>query len=270
MANDRVVLRLGLKQMETLAVLITCFNRAETTLRCLDRLFDQTDLSNLALDVWLVDDASPDCTGDKVKVKYDCVNVIRSSGGLFWCRGMRLAWESAVAHKDYDYYLWLNDDVILNNNAVSSALKDSKTLKDEAIVYGRLTEDGTGSSAETYGLGGICNMNGNFVLVPRNVYKKLGFICNLYHHSYGDHDYAVQAVKRGILIKSAAIIVGACKPEPRRYTRLQGKNLLQRIKTLWDVKGYYLPDALVYKYRKTNLFGAVVSFFHILWLVIKG
>ena len=63
-----------------IAVLMTCYNRVATTIECLRRLFKQDISDGYSLDVWLVDDGSPDGTGDKVKSEYPQVNVIKSKG----------------------------------------------------------------------------------------------------------------------------------------------------------------------------------------------
>ena len=59
------------------AVLMTCYDRVQTTLKCLT-LFKRAcaKIEDAQFDVWLVDDASPDCTGEKVKLEMDgSVNV---------------------------------------------------------------------------------------------------------------------------------------------------------------------------------------------------
>ena len=99
-----------------IAVLMACHNRVETTLCCLERLFTNIVAD---LDVWLVDDGSSDGTGARVKERFPSVNVIRGTGSLYWARGMRLAWERAVeSHEHYDYFLWLNDDVVLRSDGI--------------------------------------------------------------------------------------------------------------------------------------------------------
>jgi GT2 family glycosyltransferase len=90
-----------------IAVLLTCFNRKKKTLKCLSSLFA---ISNF--DVYLVDDASTDGTSEEIQVQYPSVNIIKGNGNLFWNRGMYLAWSYAL-NDNYDYYLWLNDDVVL-------------------------------------------------------------------------------------------------------------------------------------------------------------
>lgn len=94
--------------MGRIAALLTCFNRKEKTRECLTSLFS----IDSSIDVYLVDDGSTDGTSKMVKELFPQVNLINGIGNLFWTKGMHLAWSEALKH-DYDYYLWLNDDVIL-------------------------------------------------------------------------------------------------------------------------------------------------------------
>ena len=43
---------------------------------------------------------------------------------------MHLAWETAAKLNDYDFYLWLNDDVTLHKGAISELLNDSSKKPD--------------------------------------------------------------------------------------------------------------------------------------------
>lgn len=97
--------------MFTLAVLMTCYNRVAVTRRCLQRLFRCPLPENWRLAVWLVDDASPDRTGDIVVREFPAVHVIPSPGNLFWCKGMRLAWDTAAVAQDYDAYLCMAQEI---------------------------------------------------------------------------------------------------------------------------------------------------------------
>src|SRR4051794_16275211 len=100
--------------MMRLAVLITCFNRVETTLRGLRKLIEALDtIANLGFEVFLVDDKSPDGTGAVVKAAFPSITVIVGTGDLFWNRGMCLAFQSAQTRGPFDCYLLFNDDVEL-------------------------------------------------------------------------------------------------------------------------------------------------------------
>ena len=91
-----------------IAALLTCFNRKEKTRKCLESLFAVRPNS----DVYLVDDGSTDGTSELIAELFPNVHIIIGSGDLYWSRGMYTAWKEAIK-EDYDYYLWLNDDVEL-------------------------------------------------------------------------------------------------------------------------------------------------------------
>ena len=129
--------------MKRIAVLMTCYNRVDTTLACLQNLFAQQIPNGYSFEVWLVDDASPDKTGEKVKADYPQINVIQSPGNLFWCKGMRLAWDKAAEAYDYDFYLWLNDDTHLTDRlALDCLIKDYEQVapnSEAATIVGSFT-----------------------------------------------------------------------------------------------------------------------------------
>lgn len=260
-----------------IAVLMTCYNRVETTLECLRRLFAQKVPDGYSVDVWLVDDASPDMTGKKVKAAYPQVNIIQGTGKLFWCKGMRLAWDKAVESRDYDFYLWLNDDVMLRDDAVASTIADYNKVKSVVV--------GTFSSTEIYsdvsygatktlptGIPRLADklMNGNFVLIPREVYETVGMMYGRYHHQYGDYDYSNMLTKKGFKFFSSSCFTGVCPQQPERYDRMNGKSLLERLRLLFDPRGYDIHDAFWYKFRSRGLFAALISICHVVFIVVKG
>ena len=130
-----------------IAILITCHNRKDKTLYCLQSLFNQNDLGqNFRIEVFLVNDGCIDGTADAIGLVFPQVKVIQGNGNLYWNRGMHLAWDSAATDKDFDYFLWLNDDTFLFENALNIIFQDSfpdsivcgSTLgqKDQGTTYG--------------------------------------------------------------------------------------------------------------------------------------
>jgi len=215
------------KRRGNIAVLMTCFNRKATTLRCLKTLFDQTCLMEITIDVFLVDDKSPDGTGDAVREHYPQVHVIPGTGDLYWGGGMRLAWDMAAAHADYDFYLWLNDDVELNEDAIIILLNDYYTVLEEtgkeALISGCVCCPDTGKTTYSGHNGGralepngtpqpVKHNNGNVVLVSRAIYQVVGNISKEFTQLMGDSDYGMRCWKMGFGSYVSSRHVGTCKP----------------------------------------------------------
>jgi GT2 family glycosyltransferase/glycosyltransferase involved in cell wall biosynthesis len=219
----------------TISVLLTCHNRREHTLVCLESL-RATAIPGITVDVHLVDDASNDGTAEAVAAAYPDVEIHRGTGDLFWGGGMRLAFTRAVPTRP-DYLLWLNDDVVLEPDALKRLLATYAALcagrKPLSVVAGSTRDPQTG--ATTYG--GVrrtslmrrmafaqvaptdtpqsCDtMNGNVVLVPRSVYSVVGNIDATFTHAMGDLDYGLRARSAGCQVFLAPGYVGTCSVNP--------------------------------------------------------
>lgn len=234
-----------------IAVLLTVFNRKDKTLKCLKLLSSQErNFHFFSLDVYLTNDGCTDGTPEAVKRCYPFVRIINGDGNLYWNHGMLEAWKAA-SKDDYDFYLWINDDVELYPNAVERLLDESKIHNHEAIIGGAMCAS-FDNTLVTYG-GRIsrhrliqdvqraqkCNtLSGNLVLVPKYVYQKIGMNDPYYKHSLGDLDYTLTANENGLQVWVARGIFGICD----REDRIQGwsdrrNNLLTRFKNLYSIRG---------------------------------
>jgi len=72
----------------SIAVLMTCFNRKEKTVSCLDLLFRNQLPRGFKLKVYLVNDGCTDGTAEAVVDEFPNVTVIEGDGSLFWNGGM--------------------------------------------------------------------------------------------------------------------------------------------------------------------------------------
>lgn len=209
-----------------IAVLLTCHNRRDKTLSCLEALFQVSRAPNDKLDIFLVDDGSTDGTGEAVKNRFPKVIVVQGDGSLFWNQGMRLAWNTASQKAKYDFYLWLNDDTILEESALEELLNCYQEAfeKDQepAIVVGAC-EALAGSEDFSYGgrneegavipsgkLQPCKYMNGNAVLIPQMIFERLGNLSADYTHGMGDFDYGLRAQKEGFICYTTKKYIAVC------------------------------------------------------------
>lgn len=209
-----------------LAILLTVYNRKSCTLKCLQQISSQELKGfDIAIDIYIVDGGSNDGTVEAVRNLFPDVH-IKVKDGVYWNRGMYAAWEWASSVREYDFYLWLNDDTFIYPFCISSLLEESLRSKDKAIIVGA-TVDTEISSKQTYGgrmtnglfptLGitsEIHHFNGNIVLIPVAVYNVLGNLDFYFQHSKGDFDYGMRALAVGIKMYQAAQALGECDIHP--------------------------------------------------------
>ena len=219
-----------------LAVLLTCFNRRETTLECLDALAAQRGPDDVAVRVYLTDDGSSDGTADAVRAAHPDATVLAGDGSLFWAGGMHLAFGRAMAD-GHDLYLWLNDDTRLDDDALRRLVDASDALaaaEGAPVVVAGATRD-PASGATTYGgvrrgrgakavafsrveppaLGDAprrCDtVNGNCVLIPDAVARAVGNVDDAFRHYLADFDYGLRAAAGGTPIFLVPGHVGTCE-----------------------------------------------------------
>jgi GT2 family glycosyltransferase len=225
-----------------------------------------------AFDVFLVDDGSIDGTSSAIMNQFPEVNIIQGTGNLYWNRGMHLAWDTAATNKDFDYYLWLNDDTFLFENAFEVLFKE-KFLN--AIVCG--TTKSEINKKATYG-GYNANKqvllvpngefhqsdycNGNCVLIPTSIFNKIGNLDPIFQHALGDFDYSLRARKSGIDIRVAPEYVGFCESHDSvPKWRSNSLNVLERLKNLYSpLSGCYSPEFFIFDRRHNGLFTACFHF----------
>ena len=262
-----------------LAVIMTCFNRREITLSCLRALSGQT----IDADVYLTDDGSSDGTADAVKTSYPQVEILQGDGNLFWVGGMRLAFAEAM-QKNYDYYLWLNDDTLLNSDTLERLLAIHQQLIEQGRQYsivvgstqdaltGKASYGGAVKSRKWYSnkyefLGSSqtlleCDtMFGNCVLIPNAVTKKVGNIDAAFIHSLGDLDYGLRAKSQGCSIWVAPGYVGTCSKNSIRNSWVDTKlSALERLKKVTQIKAFPLKAWTVFCSRHSGPFWLIYWF----------
>jgi len=241
----------------SIAVIMTCHNRHDITISCLQLLYQQ----DAKFDVYLVDDGSSDGSSDSIRKYYPEVKVFQGDGNLFWAGGMRFAFGEALKN-DYDYYAWLNDDTMLHSKALNNLLESHSALikrgYPDSIVAGSTHDPITGKA--TYGgavkskrwysnkmeflepsqeLQECDTMYGNFVLIPRSVAAKVGNIDSAFIHAMGDIDYGLRARQLGCSIWAAPGFIGTCAQNSADGSWVDlNLSVIERLKKAFQVKNF--------------------------------
>lgn len=254
-------------------VLMAAHDRRETTLRCLDDLKRQNHL-DADVRIILVDDGSTDGTSTAVRTRHPDVLLIDGDGSLYWSGAMRVAQSAARALRP-DFLLWLNDDVALDDDALSRLLATHERLVEReqllSIVVGALTDPETGST--TYS-GRVrhsrwrrakmdivepgddvrrCDtMNGNLVLVPESVFRRLDGFDGSFRHAYSDYDFGLRAIDQGCAVWLAPGTFGTCRRDRAGRVNDPDLNAIGQVRILLSPKGLRPSDWLRFCRRHTG------------------
>lgn len=225
-----------------IAAILTCYNRKEKTISCLNGLFTALNYFNnknkvedpIKLSVYLTDDGCTDGTATVVREKFEKRNIIilQGDGDLYWAGGMRFAWKEALK-QDFDFYLLLNDDTNVTNTVFEELFETHDyCLKkfNAAGIYSGCTCSKNNSQKVTYGGDVMVNRflatskrlspngkpqlcdvaNGNILLIPKSIVNHIGIFCDKYTHRMADYDYTLTARKNGIPILITSYFCGEC------------------------------------------------------------
>jgi len=242
---------------------------------CLDALMRQEAIDDVRVQVYLVDAGSTDGTAEAIKERYRNIRVILRDSSLYWCGGTRVAFSEAMK-EDYDYYLWLNDDTMLLSSAIRIMLDTAREIEHRegkaGIAVGSTRDPGTGRCtyggvvqsskwrplvhrlAEPSGKLERCDtMNGNCVLIAREVGRLVGNLSPEFTHRVGDRDYGLRARAKGFPLWIAPTYVGECARNLPPLWANPETPLKRRLKALRSPKGLPPREWIVYTRRHAGI-----------------
>ena len=216
-----------------LAVLMATFNRVETTLSCLASLTGA--VSGIHTNVFVFDDGSTDGTLEALERFTNLrLHAYQGTGNLYWARSMYEAQYAASVYGEFDFYLLLNDDSILEENCIDRMASLSKQFSPSAVVVGAVAN--LESSEILYGGIQICGpgplrqrlinpgdrpiaidtFHGNVVLIPAWALDAVGGIDGSYEHAFADIDLGLRLKKAGVQMFLAPMIAARALPNSDR------------------------------------------------------
>lgn len=225
-----------------IAVILTCHNRKEKTLTCLESLYKALDCYNdenqikICLTPYITDDGCTDGTAEAILNLYSekQIHIVKGNGSLFWAGGMRLAWREALKLGNvYDFYLLLNDDTVVYNNCFFELLQTNiyslNYFKKHGLYSGitcnisdhqKISYGGSiwtnrllakSKMLKPSGTPQLCDMtNANILLVSKEVVDEIGILYEGFCHATADYDYSINARKKNIPVLVTANVCGEC------------------------------------------------------------
>ena len=191
---------------------------------------------------------------------------------------MRLAWNTAIKKKKYDFFLWLNDDTIILDNGLNNLFEDYKSVlkfkKEPFLITGACKK--TNSNEFSYGgrneLGAIvpngelqtCKyINGNIVLVPFEVYEIIGILSEKYTHAIGDFDYGLRALRNNINCYTTSSYVAMCDENPISGWMDSSVPFKKRRKLFFSPKGLNVKEFMYFTRKHYNFKRTISVFFKV-------
>lgn len=255
--------------------LATCYNRVDKTLNTIQDLKSQNLPEDVSLSITIVDDGSTDGTSQKVIENYPDVEIIKGTGGLFWAGGMRCGWDKSIKDKEFDALLVFNDDIRLNQDAISTLIDtyksaSAKITKNLYAVTGafessdksEITYGGFRHSSKWHRLrfqmvapNGkpqiLDTINMNLVLISKESLSEIGFLSTFFKHGGADMDFGLRLKKHGGTLLLTPNVVGRCDINSIKGTSFEeGIGSIERIKRFMSVKEQ--PPSQRFKYAKRH------------------
>lgn len=273
------------------AAIVACHNRKNYTIQCLKTFFDEE--GEFELYAFLFDDGSSDGTAEVVTASFERARVLVGDGTAFWNRGMSIAFDAAIA-VGFDYYVWLNDDVLLERGFLGRLLAAHCCIEkpgtpaivvgavrsgDGKVIYGGQRIIKSSRTLTTYSLQPAevpqsCDtFSGNCVLISADVVARVGNIDAHFFHNFGDFDYGLRAKSLGCHSWQIPGTVGYCEDnelKKLRVVQLQTGSLTVRWNAFFDRRLIDLRSRLRYFGRHLGIFGLLVALAPIRYLLPFG
>lgn len=262
-----------------LTVIMTCFNRKDCTLRCINTLNDACARTG-GYALWkpeyvVVDDKSTDGTAGALEgLASDRgmeITVLPGTGKLFYTGGMRMG--IGYARKNClssDWFMLVNDDVSFDSTAVagmldSAASKASEAMEARVLVGAVRDDDGNFSYGGVKYVKGInykavrpedadrsCDtFNANCVLMPGGIFRAVPNMDEVYNHSLGDFDYGLSIKRLGYNIEVYQEYIGICNKNSAKGTWNDASlKRAERLRKKEGIKG--LPRKEWYHFLQKN------------------
>ena len=207
----------------SIAIITINYNHSKETLECVESILQSTYTD---FRLFLVDNGSEIDDYNKLcsSIYDERVQIVRQQPNIGYVGGVNLGLKEA-SKQNLDYYLIMNNDTILDKKAIIELLNTARKYRDQAIVSGKVynidepdslqyigqwcrnknkldyqpyvkggKEKDIGQFDEEIELGMADDV---FWLVPKQIFKKIGYYSTDFFLYGEQNDYALRALKEG-------------------------------------------------------------------------
>lgn len=266
-----------------IAVLITCYNRQESTINILSKFLPYAEY----FDIYIVDGGSTDKTLEilaSMSKNAENLHLILEQDS-YWAESMRLAWKIALEKKEYSGYLLVNDDLEIERERLVEFVSEMSKFNETEIYVGQCLD----SSRQNITYGGlvrkslksrihfrignaeeeITTFNANFVFVPKGVVARIGILSSRFRHSFADIDYGLRATKNQIKIKLIEKPIGVTNYNYQWASSLKNLNLTSYKMLLFSPKGLPINEWYIFCKRHAGPLWIIYFLFRYIRMVLK-
>lgn len=237
-------------------VLVATHNRPGQTANALKALEESASFAGVNLRVFVSDSSTNRDTQKVLEGSGLEIHLRACAPDKYWADSMRLAWEDSCQF-EYDYLLWLNDDVTVFKDSIARLLESVNNSQSNAIAIGSTQSEHSGEI--TYGaflkgpwyrrmdmlrvIPGETQVyadyaNGNLVLIPRSVDDLLRGFPRGFRQKMADYYYSAIASRKGIHLIVPSGVFGYCEiNEAASPWRNRNKSRTERLKLVLGPKG---------------------------------
>lgn len=219
-------------------ILIPIYNRKVLTLECLASFAKQTCMD---YEIIIIDDGSVDGSAEAIRELYPAVTIVHGNGNWWWTKSMNKGVHFILQKaKQEDFVLCINNDVEISPDYLEKLVQTSKehnralvgslvkNLYDKNIIQdaGVRTEwkkfyfpkHDFDSSKKINTV--IDALSARGMLVPIEVFKKIGLFSKMLPHYTSDYNFSIRAKKQGfsLVMSYEAIVYSKDQPGDKQFS----------------------------------------------------
>ena len=237
------------------SVIMINYNTEELTRNAVNSIFEHT--SGLEYEVILIDNASPDGSGDKLAAEFEGrIEYIQSGGNL----GTSKAFNLGLKKSSGKYVLWLNTDILFRDNFIGTLFQYMEEHPDCGICGGNLL-DFDGNPAHSYDKHPMTvkNIKHNMSLI-RFVFRKLiKKRLNLYYN-YSGAPMRVSGVLGADMMIRRAVFDQIGNFEEKIFMYCEETEFAYRMQKMTNYSVMSIPSAVMYHFDGASFTGQKKTF----------